>query len=203
MKMMAFLFLIGISLAYADEENLRGSPEARAYENAAADFFGLDRIADDTALRAAIRNDGLERLPNNRYVSWHRKLPESYAYSLPHVDTWLLSYGRDFRKRFGKPITVTSAVRPKSYQEELGLRNRNAAPTDGPFASTHSTGATVDIGYKGLKRKEVAWLSKTLSSMESRGEVQATKERYQACFHVMVYPPPPKVAAVGKNAATP
>ncbi|MBP9751449.1 MAG: hypothetical protein KBD19_01135 [Candidatus Moranbacteria bacterium] len=206
MKTWLFLFLASISIAlagHARSEILRGSPEARAYENAAVDFYGLDRIEDDNGLRSAIRNGGLSCLPDGKYIRLHKRFPKEYAYCLPYVNEWLLSYGRQFRKNFRKPLIVSSAMRPNSYQERLALRNPNAAPTDGPFASTHSTGATIDIGYKGLKRKEVAWLEKTLSAMESRGEIQATKERYQACFHVMVYPPPKRLAKAEKNDATP
>lgn len=188
MKMVLFLFLTAVSFGCTGAENLRGSPEARAYENAAADFFGLDRLENEQLLQVAINVGGFSCLPNNRYVRWHKRLPGTYAYCLPHVNRWLLSLGKDFRKEFGKPLTISSAIRPKSYQEKLGLRNANAAPTDGPFASTHSTGATIDIGYKKLSKREIAWIETTLSIMESRGEIQATKERYQACFHVMVYP---------------
>lgn len=169
-------------------ENLRGSPETRLHENAMAEFFGLERFQDDAALRSAIRDGRLVRVPNNRYVRWHKHLPEEYAYCLPHTRDWLLAKGKVFRKKFGKPIIVSSAVRPISYQAKLALRNKNAAPTNGPLASTHPTGATVDIGYKGLKRKEVTWLMRTSSRMETQRKVQATKERHQACFHVMVYP---------------
>ncbi len=206
MRMVLFLFLTAVSIGCAAEDNLRGSPEARAYENAAADFFGLDRLENERVLRVAIGKGSFSCLPNNRYVRWHKRLPGAYAYCLPHVNRWLLSLGKDFRKEFGKSLTVSSAIRPRSYQEKLGIRNTNAAPAEGPLASTHSTGATIDIGYKGLKRREVAWLEKTLSVMESRGEIQATKERYQACFHVMVYPPPTpntKLAATEKNDTTP
>ncbi len=203
MRMVLFLLFTAVSIGCTAVDNLRGSPETRAYENAAADFFGLDRLENESVLRSAISEGSFSCLPNNRYVRWHKRLPGAYAYCLPHVNQWLLSLGKDFRKEFGKPLTISSAIRPKSYQEKLGLRNANAAPTEGPFASTHSTGATIDIGYKGLKGKEVTWLEKTLSAMESRGEIQATKERYQACFHVMIYPSATKLAEAKKNNTTP
>jgi hypothetical protein len=201
--MVLFLFLAGLSIGCTAENNLRGSPEARAYENATANFFGLSRFEDDAAIKQAIHDKRLVPVPNNRYVKWHKDLPAKYAYVLPHVCDRLLKEGIIFRKKFGKPITITSAIRPKTYQVELGKRNRNAAPTEGPFASTHSTGATVDIGYKELRRQEVAWLIRASSQLESRGEVQATKERYQACFHIMVYPASMKIATAEKKNASP
>lgn len=188
MRMVLFLLFTAISLSCSAGDNLRGSIHARAYESAMADLFGLERFEDDAAMERAIRDGRLVPVPNNRYVKWHKNLPAKYAYVQPYVRDRLLEKGMAFRREFGKPLVITSAIRPKTYQTELGKRNRNAAPTDGPFASTHSTGSTVDIGYKGLKRREVAWLIRTSSQMESRGEAQATKERYQACFHVMIYP---------------
>lgn len=192
-----FLLFLLTPIPLFAEENLVGSPEARAHENAMVDLFGFERFEDDTAMEQAIHDGRLVRVPNNRYVKWHKNLPEKYAYVLPHVRDQLLEKGMAFHKNFGKPIIVTSAVRPKTYQAELILRNKNAAPIDGPLASTHPTGATVDIGYKGLKRREVAWLRRISSQMESHDKVQATKERHQACFHVMVYPPQERFAATG------
>jgi hypothetical protein len=205
MKTWLFLFLTAVSIGCIAEDNLHGSIHARAYESAMADLLGLECFEDDAAIEQAIRDGRLVSVPNNRYVKRHKNLPEKYAYVLPHVRDRLIEKGMESRKRSGKPIIVTSAVRPKTYQIELGKRNRNAAPTDGPFASTHSTGSTVDIGYKRLKRREVAWLMRASSQMESRGEVQATKERHQACFHIMIYPSTPniKIAAAEKNNATP
>lgn len=201
MKMVLFLFLAGIPLFCSGEENLLGSIHARAYETAMADFLGLDPIKDDAELRQAIRDGKLVPIPNNRYVRRDRRLPKKYAYCLPHVRDWLLLKGRSVREATGKPIRVTSAIRPEAYQLRLARRNGNAAPVDGPFASTHPTGATVDIGYKGLKRREVSLLSKLFSEGEHRNEFQATKERYQACFHIMAYPPEDRDTPHGKLAA--
>lgn len=206
MRMVLFLFLTAVSISCAAEDNLHGSIHARAYESAMSDLLDLECFEDDTAMEQAIRDGRLVPVPNNRYVKRHRNLSAKYAYVMPHVRDRLLEAGKVFRKDFGKPIVITSAVRPKTYQVRLSKRNRNAAPTDGPFPSTHPTGSTIDIGYKGLKRREVAWLVRASSQMESRGEAQATKERYQACFHVMVYPPPTpntKLAATKKNDTTP
>jgi hypothetical protein len=201
--MVLFFFLACILSGCIGAENLRGSHATRAYENAIADLFDLDRFENDTALESAVRDGRLVRIPNNRYVRWHKNLPAKYAYVLPHVRDWLLEKGRAFRNLHGKPITVTSAIRPKSYQERLAGRNANAAPTEGPFASTHSTGATIDLGYRGLSAKETAWLKKSSSRMEFDGRIQATMERYQACFHIMVYPPTKDAATSMKNVATP
>lgn len=179
--------------------NLMGSPEARALENAKADEFSLERIADERSMTRLVEEKRLIPVPNNDYVRWHHRFPKRYAFYLPHADDFLVRLGRDFRSVFNKPIIVTSAIRPISYQRKLATRNRNAAPTEGSFASTHPTGATIDIGYKGLRREETAWIESYLSKKEADGVIQATKERYQACFHVMVYTPQERLAALGKN----
>ena len=203
MRMVLFLFLAAVSISCTAKDNLRGSPEARALENAMVELFGFERFEDDAAMEQAIHDRRLVPVPNNRYVKWHKDLPAKYAYVLPHVRDLLLEKGRALREKTKKPIIITSAIRPKSYQIELRRRNGNAAPTEGPFASTHSTGSTVDIGYKGLTRREVRWLMRSSSKMESRGEIQATKEHHQACFHVMVYPPSKKIATIEGISATP
>lgn len=193
------LWVLLLPLPLLAEDILAGSPESRALESAKVDELGFERIEDERSMMRLVKESLLVPVPNDDYVRWHRKSPRQYAFSLPHTHDFLVKLGKDFRKVFNKPIIVTSAIRPKSYQKKLALRNRNAAPVDGPLASTHPTGATIDIGYKKLRRQERLWLEAYLAKKEAEGFVQATKERHQACFHVMVYASGRRLATLRKN----
>ena len=72
-------------------------------------------------------------------------------------------------------------------QRHLLHINGNAAPADGDIASPHLTGATIDIGKKGLSPLEVEWMRSYLSPLEVAGKVDVEEEFYQSCFHISVY----------------
>ena len=171
-------------------EILRGSYESRVYENTIATvFMGLGRFQTQQDVERAIRTGELVLLPRNRYVVWHPKLDTSRAYCRPYSAQWVESLGEDFYRKFGKPITVSSAVRPIEYQIRLarGGSTVNAAPADGLGASTHPTGSTIDVSYKDLSKREVAWLAGYLSAANQRGETHAIEEtRGSRCFHFLV-----------------
>lgn len=196
---LVFLPVFFLPASLCSAHILLGSPEARALENTKANQLGLERVADEHSMKRLIQERRLVRVPNNEYVRWHRHFPREYAFSLPHTHMFLVQLGREFRKTFHKPITVTSAIRPISYQRRLALRNPNAAPAEGTLASTHPTGATIDLGYKNLLPRERMWLESYLSKKEREGKIQATQERYQACFHIMVYPTEHTLAITNTN----
>ena len=84
---------------------------------------------------------------------------------------------------------MNSAVRTIAYQKELRKTNKNAAPTDGDEQTSHTTGATFDIGKLGLKGKHIKWLRQHLLALKKAKKGEVVEEMHQAVFHVMVFKP--------------
>ncbi len=110
-----------------------------------------------------------------------------YRFLRPWAKLLLDRLGSQFRTRFGKPLRVTSLLRTVSYQKALARRNANAAPSSGPKASAHLTGACVDISKKGMTRSQQTWVRNVLSSLREKQYLYAIEEFYQPTFHVLVH----------------
>jgi hypothetical protein len=83
-------------------------------------------------------------------------------------------------------LPVTSAVRTERYVDRLrGSGNANVA---GGYTSSHLTGMTLDISWKGLDSQERAWMEARLLQEEKAGRIEATKEHGQPVYHFMVIP---------------
>src|SRR5262249_48906412 len=107
-------------------------------------------------------------------------------YSRPWTREFVIDLGRAFYAEFHQPVQITSAVRTVEQQKKLRRSNHNAAPIDGDTASSHLAGTTVDIGKRGLTRKQKKWMDQYLKNLQDNGLIEAAEERRQACFHVMV-----------------
>ncbi len=93
-----------------------------------------------------------------------------------------------FEKRFGKgKLKINSAVRTTAYQKSLRKRNGNAAKATGDKASSHPTGATVDIAKKNLTKQQLVWVRNYLTRYEMKNMIEATEEKNQSVFHFMVF----------------
>jgi len=169
-------------------ESLRGSRESRIRQNQEANRMKLSRIKDDKHLANMKKLGLLVALPENENLQIDSRLPEEFRFCRPWVKTFLLTMGRDFRKKFpsGGIIQVNSAVRTMVYQEELRRKNRNAVSSKGRLASSHTTGATVDIAKLNLSSEEIKWLEAYLLRLKKARRVEAIEERRQQVFHVMV-----------------
>jgi len=108
-------------------------------------------------------------------------------YLRPWSKLFLARLSRQYRARFKTPLRVTSLLRPAHYQRSLQRRNGNAAASNGPKASTHLTGASLDISKKGMTSRQIAWMRSVLSSLNEKGHVFAIEEFKQPNFHIMVY----------------
>ena len=152
-------------------------------QNKQADKENLTRIKDDAQLAWFKNNELLVPLPetdallvNTAHVS------QKFRWCRPWTKKFLLSLSKKFHAKFGKKLSVNSAVRTETYQKTLRRRNSNASQS-----STHTTGATVDIAKKGLRINELVWLRKELLRLEGAGLIEATEEFSQAVFHIMVF----------------
>ena len=195
------LSCIDFSSAHA-QASLRGSRSAMRKENSKADRENLSRIKDGMQLRQFVRSGRLVPIPEHRHIAVDHRVRHSRRYVRPWTAQFLKDLAADFSKEFGGArIRVTSAVRPQADQRRLCRRNANAAAPDGPLASSHSTGATVDIGYKKMSATQRAWTDRYLLRLEQQGLVQVTKEQVQACYHVMVFRNYSKLSAPARHGA--
>ena len=165
---------------------LKGSHDSMVRQNEEIDRLQLARIADDDALEQLIQKQELVSLPSDRYVRVDPRLDDNRRYCRPWTQEFLSDLGQSYYKEFKQPIQVNSAVRTVAQQEKLMRHNGNAAPADGPIASSHLAGLTVDIAKRGMNRKQRKWMEDYLVRMRNLGLIEAAEERKQAVFHVMV-----------------
>lgn len=218
---LAALLLMGFSLllaapadaqgrrrASADAITLRGSRAALARENAVADRHDLTRIRDLAQLRRFIDAGLLVPIGSTAAYEIDAELGEDdpanaalYAHARPWTRTFLDEVLAEGHRLHGDRFLITSLTRTQAYQRQLRRHNRAAASGRTPAErSSHLTGATVDIRSTNLSPEGLAWLRRRLAELERRGAIQATEERYNGCFHVMVFPdyerrahpPPPR-----------
>ena len=114
-------------------------------------------------------------------------VPNDYRYLRPWAHLFLQRLASQFRTRFGRPLRVTSMLRTVSYQRSLARRNGNAAPSTGPKASVHLTGACLDISKKGMTRSQQSWVRNVLASLHAKKYLYAIEEFRQPTFHVLVH----------------
>lgn len=186
----------------ASHELLRKLNEQAARE-------GLERIWDSD-LESAKASGLLMPLPKSNAIAIDSRLDKKFRYCTPCTATFLEDFGKAFHQRFKRPIQVNSAVRTVEYQRELKEgrlvkrgkrwvrigRNPNAADYEGPEASSHLFGSTVDIAKlrltKGgiratLSAAEISWMRVYLKALRDAGLIEVMEEFNQAVFHVMVF----------------
>ena len=155
-------------------------------QNQCADQMNLVRIQDDAELQRMVADGRLTALPMTKALSIAPSLPAGRRYVLSFVTPFLLTLSEQYYAKFGKPLVIDSAVRDADTQRRLRKRNRNAAPVDGETASSHETGATVDIAKRGMTSAQLQWTRAMLSYEVVMNRVIVEEERHQACFHTMV-----------------
>jgi len=164
---------------------VKGSRESLLRQNERTDE--LERIQDDDQLAELTQNGSLIELPSNRSVGVAGNLPEDRRYCRPWTRTFVEDFSRDYYDEFHQPLTVTSAVRTVEVQKKLRRHNHNAAETDGDLASPHLTGATIDIGKRGMTKAQLKWCREYLLEQQNRGSVDVEEEFRQRVFHITVY----------------
>lgn len=166
---------------------LIGSLTSLQRQNRRDEAEGLTRIEDDAQLNAMRREGELVSLPVSAQLRVNPELPVNRRYTRTWTEKFLADAARAHYYRFHRPLQVNSAVRTVEYQRYLMRVNGNAAPAWGDTASPHLTGATIDIGKKGLSLSEIAWMRAYLLPLEASGKIDVEEEFYQSCFHITVY----------------
>lgn len=162
------------------------SHEALVAQNHLADSLGLSRFYDDNELDAAVARGELVPILESHNVAVSHSLPGDRRLVRPWVNDFLNELGENFYAEFHEPIQVNSAVRTYLVQQRLRRWNHNAAPVDGESASSHMTGATVDLQRRGLNKKQIHFIEMQLMYYYARGWIIEEEELAQPCFHTMV-----------------
>ena len=171
----------------ADAASLKATSTSQLIQNKQAEVDNLSRMETEVMTERWARLKLIEPVPVSTRSYYLHAVPASQRYLRPWTKLFLTRLSAQFRARFGKPLRITSLLRTASYQHALRGRNRNAAPASGPRASSHLTGASLDISKKGLRGAEIAWLRRVLLSLKNQGYLYAIEEFRQPNFHIMVY----------------
>lgn len=166
---------------------LRGTHASLLRQNLRDEAEGLHRIQTEAQLEEMVSQHQLIHLPLSTWLRADVQLAPDRQYVRPWTAHFLMDLARAHAMRFHDPLIVTSAVRPERYQAHLLRINGNAAPATGAIASPHEFGATIDIGKKGMRMSEIAWMRGYLLLLQEAGKVDVEEEFHQACFHITVY----------------
>ena len=158
----------------------------RARENAGADADRLSRIRSRSTLDRFVRLRLLVPVPDAASGFRVVSVPGWRRVTRPWTRTFLYQLGAAARELFGSRLRVTDLTRTEGAQLTLRAWNANAAPARGPLASTHLTGAAVDLSKVEHTDVEIAWLRIVLRRLTARGVIDAIEEFAQPHFHVMV-----------------
>jgi len=111
------------------------------------------------------------------------KLPINRRYALPGTVAFVEQLSEEFYTQFHAPLMVDSAIRPAAVQRRLIRRNHSAAPWDGPRASSHERGTTIDFS-KHLTKAQYQWIVYRLLYYKALGKILVIEEH--TCLHVFV-----------------
>jgi hypothetical protein len=161
-------------------------PGHRARENAGADADGLSRISTRAAIVRFVRAGLLVRVPEMTLGFKVVAVPAWRRVTRPWSRLFLDQLGTAVRALFGGRLRVTDLTRTEAVQLALGEHNANAASARGPLASTHLTGAAIDLSKIEHSDAEIAWLRVVLRRLSTQGLVDAIEEFTQPHFHVLV-----------------
>ena len=157
-------------------------------QNQVIERLNLLRIKDSKQLNALIRRGRLVPIRSTAVLSVESGLPMERRYCLVSTLVLLEELSARYHERFGEPIVVTSAVRTMQVQSWLLRFNRNAAPIHGEAASSHMTGATVDISRRHMTREQDRFVEGALEVYTLYNKAIYIKENTQRCFHIFVIP---------------
>jgi hypothetical protein len=165
-------------------QSLVGSSYSMARQQQAAHDHEFDFLRTPEDVRRFVRAGRLVRVSGTSSFKLDNEV--SFPYARPTVKTFLDRLGRQYKAKCGERLVVTSLVRPITRQ-----------PRNASHLSVHPTGMAVDLRWSGRKSCR-QFLETTLLTLEDRGLVEATRERWPAHYHVTVYPGPYRYYLAGK-----
>lgn len=88
-----------------------------------------------------------------------------------------------YHEKFGRPLPVTSLVRPDEYQLDLRKTNANATRIETP---PHSTGLAFDILYRYMSAAEQSHVMSELARLKDQGRIEVLRENRDH-YHVFAF----------------
>ena len=88
-----------------------------------------------------------------------------------------------YHDNLGRPLPVSSLIRPEQYQRALRRVNRYAVLIDTP---PHSTGLAFDIDYRYMSNAEQNFVMNELARLKNEGRIEVLRER-GANYHVFAF----------------
>lgn len=157
----------------SEAQSLIGSRAALLRAGAAARDHGYTYLRTSSQVYDFARRGLLVRLGGNSSYSVG---PVSFPYARPEVKTFVERLSRQYKSACGERLVVTSLTRPLSKQ-----------PPNASHLSVHPTGMAMDLRRSGRASCR-EWLESTLLTLEDRGVLEATQERYPPHYHVSLFP---------------
>jgi hypothetical protein len=90
---------------------------------------------------------------------------------------------KTYRDKFGRPLAVTSVVRPDEYQRQLRETNPNATLIEVP---PHTTGLAFDIFYRYMSAAEQTFIMSELGRLRDQGRIEVLRENRDH-YHVFAF----------------
>jgi len=153
--------------------SLNGSRGSLRRQNAIARDHNYTYLRSASQVSRFVSGGYLVPLDGNRN---YELVNVSFPYARPELRTFIDRLSGQYRSACGEKLIVTSLTRPYSAQPD------NASPL-----SVHPTGMAVDLRLSN-QRGCRSWLERVLLSLESKGVLEATRERHPPHYHVAVYP---------------
>ncbi|HYP02776.1 MAG TPA: DUF5715 family protein [Pyrinomonadaceae bacterium] len=90
---------------------------------------------------------------------------------------------KTYRDKFGRPLAVTSLVRPDEYQRQLRATNANATLIEVP---PHTTGLAFDLYYRYMNAAEQTFIMSELGRLQDEGRIEVLRENRDH-YHVFAF----------------
>jgi hypothetical protein len=101
----------------------------------------------------------------------------------PEATKVLEEVAASYREKFGRPLPITSLVRPDEYQHHLSKTNPNATRIETP---PHSTGLAFDVYYRFMTAEEQSHVMVHLARLKDEGRIEVLRENRDH-YHVFAF----------------
>jgi hypothetical protein len=140
----------------------------------AAEYETISTLAQDFGGRAYDLQDAAARKAYKVRLLSHLR---------PAALKVLEEVAQTYRDKFGRPLAVTSVVRPDEYQRQLRETNANATLIEVP---PHTTGLAFDLYYRYMNAAEQTFIMSELARLQDDGRIEALRENRDH-YHVFAF----------------
>ncbi len=179
LSLLTALALLALSTLFAPSaaaaQSLRGSMGSMMRQNEAARHHQFTFLSSRGQVLQFVDQGYLVPISGNADF---RLKEVSFPYARPEVKVFIERLAAQYRSACGEQLVVTSLTRPKSHQ-----------PPNASRISVHPTGMALDL-RRTWNRACRRWIEGVLLTLEDRGVLEATYERWPPHYHVALFPRP-------------